>query len=374
MSSQDASWLAVPEEMALLLNLIQVKGVGGSRLRTLVARFGAPSAIMAAGTEQLTGAGGIDPGLAASIHQAANSSFGVDQLAQAQRHEARVLSYWQSAYPGLLKKIADPPAVLFVRGNLDALDGFAIAVVGTRMPSQYGKQATEKLVEALVARYVTIVSGFARGIDTVAHTRAVKSGGRTVAVLGCGLDIVYPAENRKLVARVIDKGAIISEFPFGTKPDAMNFPRRNRIIAGLSAGTLIMEAREKSGALITAYQALEQNREVFAVPGSIFSRQSAGPHKLLKEGAKLVSRVEDILEEFPGQHEPETPAERSRPNDASLSETEQQALRHLGWTPTHIDDLARLSGMPPAQLLTVLLQLEFSGWVKQLPGKNFVRT
>jgi DNA processing protein len=276
-------------------------------------------------------------------------------------------------FPALLKKIYDPPVVLFVKGEFQAHDETAIAVVGTRAPTEYGKLTAERLTAALVNRGMTIVSGLARGIDTIAHQTALKSGGRTVAVLGSGLDMIYPPENRRLAQEITPHGVIISEYFFGAKPDASNFPRRNRIISGLAPGTLVIEAGETSGALITASAALEQGREVFAVPGSILSPKSLGPNRLIQDGAKLVTSVDDILAELPPQLDmfSKTPAVASPA--IHLTENEQKVLNLLSHEPVHIDQLARQTSMPASQLLAILLDLEFKYALKQLPGKFFIK-
>ncbi|RMD99658.1 MAG: DNA-protecting protein DprA, partial [Calditrichaeota bacterium] len=283
-------WTTSADEMELLLNLTQVSGIGAVRIRGLLAKFGKPSAVVSASMSELVATERIDAGLAQNIKRAAELDFGRTQLKKVFDSDYRVISFWSQEYPGLLKQIDDPPILLFVWGQLLPTDAYALALVGTRVPTQYGRQVTEKITSGLVDAGATIVSGLARGIDTIAHAETVKRGGRTLAVLGSGLDLIYPAENRSLAQAIVENGAVVTEFAFGTKPDAVNFPRRNRIISGLSLGTIVIEAREKSGALITANIALEQNREVFAVPGSIFSPPSQGCHALIKEGAKLVAR------------------------------------------------------------------------------------
>lgn len=366
-------WTSSKEELLHLLNLTQVRGVGSLRIRALVARFPCPSAVFSASPAALAQVLGIDSKLAAEIRRGAKNHFGEIQYQRMEAFGARILTIWDSEYPALLKRIDDAPVLLFVKGELDCLHTTCIAIVGTRAPSQYGRQVTEKLVAQLVEKGITITSGFARGIDTVAHAAAIQRGGRTVGVLGCGLDIVYPAENRELGKKLIECGALVTEFAFGTKPDATNFPRRNRIISGLSHGTLVVEARERSGALITAYQALEQNREVFAVPGSVFSPLSKGPHRLIQEGAKLVNSVQDILDELPRQEElfPKQTFQPKKPIDG-LSAEEQKILDHLSHEPVHIDRLSLDTAIPSGPLLSQLLLLEFKGVVRQLPGKLFM--
>jgi DNA processing protein len=239
------------------------------------------------------------------------------------------------------------------------------------MPSTYGKTVTEKLTMQLVENGLDIVSGMARGVDTVAHTAAIKRGGKTYAVLGCGVDVIYPSENRKLYEQIVENGAVISEYFLGAKPDAVNFPRRNRIISGMSLGVLVVEAGKKSGALITAEFALEQNREVFAVPGQITNHRSIGSNKLIQQGAKLVQSVEDILEEISPKLRSQRILEKPLPPD--LSEADRLLLSKLSTEPRHIDQLVLELDQSPAVLLGQLLRLELAGLVKQLTGKMFIR-
>ena len=367
------AWTDSAEQLAILLNLTQVSGIGAARLRNLISRFQSPAGVASATIKDLVGVDGIDEARAVEIQKAAEQPFGRIQIEKLFENSYRLVTFWSQNYPTLLKHIDDPPILLFVWGDYLPVDAFSIAVVGTRGPTRYGRLVTEKLVSGLVAAGATIISGLARGVDTIAHAETVKRGGRTVAVLGSGLDMIYPAENRSLAQAIAENGAIVTELPFGTKPDAMNFPRRNRIISGLTLGTLVVEAGAKSGALITARLALDQNREVFAVPGSIFSPQSVGCHALIQEGAKLVNTVDDILEELPKQGELFAQQEFAANQPADLSETQRNILRAVGKDPVHIDQLTRQMNMDTGELLTYLLQLEFQGLIRQLPGKLFVR-
>ncbi|MCI0697652.1 DNA-processing protein DprA [candidate division KSB1 bacterium] len=360
-------------ELSALLQLLSVAGIGPARVRALVGHFRSAAAVLAAPIHALCQVEGIERTLAENIRQANNKSAAEQQLDAAEKHQCRILTFWDAGFPGLLGKIYDPPVVLFVKGELRPEDETAIAVVGTRTPTEYGKIVTERLTTALVVHRLTIVSGLARGVDTVAHQAATKSGGRTIAVLGSGLDIVYPPENRRLAQEISQHGAVISEFFFGAKPDAVNFPRRNRIISGLTLGTIVIEAGESSGALITAQAALEQGREVFAVPGSIFSPKSLGPNRLIQDGAKLITSVDDILAELPQQLDIFSKSQAPAPSALSLNETEQKVVSLLSHEPVHIDLLARQASMPASQLLAVLLDLEFKNAIKQLPGKYFVK-
>jgi DNA processing protein len=359
-------------ELSALLQLLSVAGIGPARVRALVGHFRSAEAVLAAPVPALCQVEGIERTLAENIRQADNAALAQQQLEAAARESGLVLTFWDAEFPALLKKIYDPPVVLFVKGELRPEDEAAIAVVGTRSPSEYGKIAAERLSAALVGHRLTIVSGLARGIDTVAHQTAVKSGGRTIAVLGSGLDTIYPPENRRLAQEISQRGAVISEYFFGAKPEAANFPRRNRLISGLALGTLVVEAGESSGALITAQAALEQGREVFAVPGSIFSPKSVGPNRLIQDGAKLIMSAGDILAELPQQLDIFAHA-KAAPPAIALNDGEQKIYSLLSHEPIHIDLLARQANVPTSQLLATLLDLEFKNAVKQLPGKFFVK-
>jgi DNA processing protein len=272
-------------------------------------------------------------------------------------------------YPQRLKEIYDYPPVLYIRGNLLEKDECCLAVVGTRRATVYGRQVTEEIVTDLARNGITVVSGLARGIDSTAHRAALEAGGRTLAVFACGLDIVYPAENAKLAREIMEHGALVSEYPLGTKPKADNFPRRNRIMSGLSLGVLVIEAGDSSGALITSSQALEQNREVFAVPGSILSPASRGTNHLIQEGAKLVTNYVDILEEL----NLTIMAQQLEMKELlPADETELLLLKQLGREPTHIDDICRHSGLAAALVSSMLTMMELKGIVKQVGGMNYI--
>lgn len=361
------------DELAALLQLLSVPGIGPARVRALIGHFRSTAAVLAAPVHALCRVEGIEQTLAENIHQANNAALAQKQLELAEKHGCHLSTFWDDDFPAILRKIYDPPVVLFVKGELRSEDELAIAIVGTRVPTEYGKLATERLVAALASRRLTIVSGLARGIDTVAHHTAIKSGGRTIAVLGSGLDTIYPPENFRLAQEASLHGALISEYFLGAKPDAVNFPRRNRLISGLTFGTVVIEAGEESGALITAQAALEQGREVFAVPGSMFSPKSLGPHRLIQDGAKLVTSVDDILSELPRQLDMFAQSRMAEPPAAALSETEQKIMALLSHEPSHIDQLTRQSNFSSSQLLPILLDLEFKNLVKQLPGKFFVK-
>ena len=289
----------------------------------------------------------------------------IDGLKQ---HKVKVLTYDSVAYPQRLREIYDYPPVLYVRGNLLPEDECCLAVVGTRRATVYGRQVTEEIVSDLARNKITIVSGLAKGIDSVAHRAAIEAGGRTIAVFACGLDIVYPAENAKLAREVMEHGALISEYPLGTRPKADNFPRRNRIMSGVSLGVLVVEAGESSGALITANQAVEQNREVFAIPGSILSPASRGTNHLIQEGAKLVRNYVDVLEELNlAIMAQQLEMKELLPAD----ETESLLLKQLSHEPTHIDELCRNSGLEAALVSSTLTMMELKGMVKHVGGMNY---
>ncbi len=289
-----------------------------------------------------------------------------------ERYNVNVLTQTNPSFPQRLKEIYDVPPVLYVRGTLTPDDEWALAVVGTRRATMYGREVTERLVTDLAKNKITIVSGLARGIDSIAHRAALAAGGRTIAVFACGLDMVYPAENQKLAREIIEHGALVSDYPLGTKPKAENFPRRNRIMSGLSLGVLVTEAMERSGALITARLALEQDREVFAVPGSILSLSSQGSNRLIRDGAKLVLDVNDILEELnlsmvPQQLEFMEPEELLPEN-----ETELLLLKCLSREPLHIDELCRHSSLPISTVSSTLTMMELKGMVNQLGNMDYV--
>lgn len=278
-------------------------------------------------------------------------------------------TYHDKEYPARLKEIYDYPPLIYVRGSLTPEDEFCISVVGTRQASVYGRQVTEQMVEGLTRCKITVVSGLARGIDTVAHRRTLETGGRTIAIFACGLDTVYPSENLNLARNIINQGALISEYPVGAKPRPDNFPRRNRIMSGMSLGVLVIEAGEASGAMITAHMALEQNREVFAVPGSILSPVSKGTNKLIQEGAKLVRSCTDILEELnltASVHQIEMK------EVMPATETEATLLKQLGAEPVHIDQVCQGSGLPIATVSSTLAIMELKGMVRQINTMSYV--
>ncbi|MFQ5602345.1 MAG: DNA-processing protein DprA [bacterium] len=358
-------------DLQALLRLHFVPGVGPNKLRALISKFGSPQNVFQASFDRLASV--VGQKTAENIAEYDGQENARLQIEKMQNCGVRLITFWDNEYPEPLKQIFDPPVLLFIRGTLLQSDNFAIGIVGTRSPSNYGRIMTEKLTAELANQGFTIVSGLAYGIDTLAHNTALKSGVRTLAILGSGADVIYPYENKNLAERIAESGAILSEYPMGAKPDWMNFPRRNRIICGMSLGTLVIEAGMKSGALITAAMAVEQNREVFAVPGNIDSPNSVGTNALIKQGAKLVASVDDILEEL----QPQLPLFQQRKQtsheDIDLNDDEKKVFSFLSHEPIHIDALALKLNQNTAKALAVLLSLELKNLVKQLAGKYFVK-
>ncbi len=366
-----------------LLAFSQIPDIGPRRLRALVDHFGDTSALVGASARELSSIEGITPRLASSIAHFRRQpgmaevwEYADRQLSRLNRVNGILVSFWDDSYPEPLKRIYDPPPFLFSSGSHTPDDRHSIAIVGTRRPSSYGISIAGEFASELARRGITVVSGLARGVDTVAHECALKSGGRTLAAIGSGIDVVYPPENRSLFRRISGRGAIVSEYAMGAKPDAANFPRRNRIISGLALGTVVIETDRNGGAMITANLALDQNREVFAVPGNIGSVRSRGCNALIREGrAKLVECVGDVLvelaEKLPKDALQERPAESREP--PALTIFEQQVYRVLTPDPLHIDEIAAASGLASADVLVHLLTLEFTGLVVQRPGKLFLK-
>lgn len=360
----------------ILRTLLSVTGIGPASIIKLASEFGSLEDIAGADYTSLVTKGRIKHDLANSLLDAFHDTCRLTDvyLKDAEYITAkdyRTITYWDKDYPRQLKNIFIPPVLLYSTGPVTEEDRYGIAIVGTRMPTEYGKIQAESFAAQLALQNVTVVSGMARGIDSAAHWGAVKSGGRTIAVLGSGIDVVYPPENRKLFDEIKERGTVLTEYDPGTKPDAQNFPKRNRIISGISLGTLIVETREHGGALQTAAFALDQNREVFAVPGNISSKQSEGTNLLIQKGeAKLVLNADDILNELELKLKPVIGKTIPKP-DVELSLFEQKIMEKLTADPTHIDKLAELTGASVSDCLVYLLQLEFKGLIKQLPGKNF---
>ena len=356
-----------------LLRLSSVPRIGPAKIRALLSHFETPADVLEASPLELIRVRGIEKKLASNIaHHEDGEAFADDQLKRVNKIGGRILTIWDKEYPELLKRIYDPPALIYVLGKFSAKDRHSIAIVGTRTPTSYGQIVAEAFSEKLSSLGITIVSGLARGVDTVAHSVTLKAGGRTVAVIGSGLDVPYPPENEKLMDRIAESGVVVSEFPMTAKPDATNFPRRNRIISGLSLGTSVVESAEDGGAMITASTALDQDREVFAVPGNINAKRSSGPNKLIQDGrAKLVQSVDDVLAEL--NLKLERGAVRREEPTIQLTIFEQKIYEMLTNDPIHIDDLADILENSTSDVLVTLLSLEFKGLVRQLPGKLFVK-
>lgn len=348
----------------------RVPQIGRARFSLLEAHFGKLEDAWKAGPAALQAAGLTGAALSALL--AARDGVSPEaELEKLDRLGVRALTWHDETYPARLKEIFDRPPVLYVRGQLAATDEWAVAVVGTRRATVYGRQVAEELTDGLARNGITVVSGLARGIDSICHRAAVAAGGRTLAALACGLDMVYPPENLRLAQEVAESGALLSDYPIGTQPRSEYFPRRNRIMVGLSLGVLVVEGDLKSGALITARIALDENREVFAVPGSIYTPTFRGTNWLIQRGqAKLVTRVEDILEELNltmAGHQME--AKELLPAD----ETEARLLRLLSSEPIYIDDLRRESGLPVEAVSSALAMLELKGMARQVGAMNYVR-
>lgn len=363
------------DELKYWLALLTVPKIGPIRYIHLVKRFGSPEKVLSASERELSEQPDVGPILASNIRNKVSWKEAEEQLELLERNQVRIVTFQDQDYPQNLLSIYDPPPFLFAKGEIKKEDENAVAIVGCRSASVYGRRITERIGRELVKRGITIVSGLARGIDSIGHLSALKEKGRTLAVLGSGLDVLYPPENRGLAEQISSSGAVISEFPFGTKPEPPNFPKRNRLISGLSLGVVIVEAGPKSGALLTAHCALEQNREVFAIPGNLGAKNSEGTNRLIKEGAKLVTSVEDILEELRFDTGKEKPTTRMEEEKAllDLSEMEKSIFSLISDEPYHIDKIAACTSLDVPQALSALLSLELKGLVKQLSGKMFVR-
>ncbi|HHT9119448.1 MAG TPA: DNA-processing protein DprA [Candidatus Hypogeohydataceae bacterium YC41] len=390
------------EELNALFRLSLTKGIGPTTCRQLLERFGSAQATLMASEKGL-----LEAGLAPQhVESLKHSEVSVEEeLRLAQEHGVKILTWNDKDYPHNLRFIYDPPPLLYVKGGLKHEDSLAMAIVGSRLCSYYGQSQAERFARVLGRAGFTIVSGLARGIDTSAHLGALKAGARTVAVMGCGLASIYPRENAELAEKIGKQGAIVSELPMRTPPDKANFPPRNRLISGLSLGVVVIEAGQKSGSLVTARWALEQGKEVFALPGQIDSPYSRGTHKLIKEGAKLVEDVSDILEELGPVAEgldtcpePERSIRESTSEDLeigisgdlksknlkssnlkierplpTLNPNEEKILSLLSSQPRTIDEITESSGLPAHVVSSNLTMLELKKLVKQLAGKRFVR-
>lgn len=362
------------DDLKYWLALNHVPGIGDVLYKRLIDYFKSPVKIFSSSVKELKKVEGVGDKLAGDILSVGSCGQTdwkkkVDtEISRIEKEKVRVITLSDDSYPENLKRIYDPPPFLYVKGDITKEDSRAVAIVGSRKASTYGRLMAERLSNDLASQGITVVSGMARGIDTFSHQGALSAGGRTIAVLGCGIDIVYPSENKNLRDRITESGAVLTEFPLSTQPEAVNFPSRNRIISGLSLGVVIIEATFDSGSLITASTALDQGREVFAVPGNITSKLSQGTNKLIKKGAKLVENVDDILEEI-------LPQMGKRKRDIpkpELTQEEEIIYNLLSDEPKHIDTISRESRLTSNKVLGILLGMEIKGAVRQLPGMSFV--
>jgi len=360
-----------------LVALNMIEGVGPVRVRQLLEFFGDAPAVLRATRQQLLSVRGIGADTAEAIARWEDHVNLPGELKRIAEFGCRILTQDDAEYPSLLREIYDPPVVLYVKGTLRAGDKNAVAIVGSRQTTHYGIETARKLGYQLAYTGVTVVSGGARGIDTAAHQGALSAKGRTIAVLGTAINIVFPPENAELFERIAANGAVISQWPFNRNGDRQSFAIRNRIAAGMTLGTVVVEANLTSGALITANFATEYGRQVFAVPGRIDSPRSKGCHDLIKKGAKLCEGVEDILSEFeylfPSSNRPPSPAETGLLPALDLSENEQKVFEVLGKEELNIDDVIRKCGLPASATSVALFSLEMKRLIRQLPGKVFVR-
>lgn len=356
------------------IGLSSIPGVGRITFRKLVGLFGSPERALSASYDDLRKIGMLSDKVAAAIGSFPWQDHAKREIATAAEANVAIVTADNAAYPESLRNTPDPPPYLYVKGSLRAEDKNAIAIVGTRKPTHYGTTVTRRIASELSSAGFTIVSGMARGIDTQAHRGALAAKGRTIAVLGCGIDVVYPPENKGLMEEISHsgRGAVVTENPFGTQPEAGYFPSRNRIISGLSRGTVIIEAAEDSGSLITAKYTLEQGRKLFAVPGNIGSLTSKGTNSLIKQGAVLVEGVEDILRNLGMKKMDKGPSMLARPLPA-LTQEESSVLGCITNEPKHIDSIMNESRANAGKLSGVLINLELKGLARQLPGKYFVR-
>ena len=356
------------DELKYWISFSRIPGIGKVKVSQLLGYFNSLGDAWQAAPGELkkSGLDSKSVSLITSLRQRLSPD---DELDKLNKYRAKAIPYNSPDYPQRLKEIHDFPVLIYVRGNLLPEDDCCLAVVGTRRATTYGRQVAEEIVTDLAKNKITIISGLAKGIDTIAHHAALAAQGRTIAVFGCGLDIVYPSENARLAREIMEQGALISEYPLGTRPKADNFPRRNRIMSGMSLGVLVVEAGDRSGALITTEQALQQNREVFAIPGNIFSPASKGTNNLIQQGAKLVKNYVDVLEElnlaFVAQ---QLEMREVIPTDAG----EALLLKQLSFQPNHIDEICRHSGMPAAIVSSKLTMMELKGMVKQIGNMNYV--
>lgn len=374
--------MAIPVSLPYWLALRAIDGLKDAALWRLVQVLGSAQAVSQAPVDQLVAAGGVAPSMAEAIRRGPDSQTraAIDrEMSGIERLGLTVLTILDADYPARLKMIADPPPLLYVKGTLNQEDQTAVAIVGSRRATAAGRLVTEELSRDLAAAGFTIVSGMARGVDAAAHRGALEANGRTVAVLGCGIDRTYPSEHQALRKQIEAHGAVISELPLGAYPHGYHFPRRNRLISGMSLGVVVTEAAVQSGSLITARLAAEQGREVFAVPGFVKGENSRGPNGLIKQGAKLVEQAGDIIEELLPQLDPSARerigAWRPASAEAAAPADQREAMlyRLLSPEPLHIDEVIARAALPAAEVAGILLAMELKGAIRQLPGHSYVR-
>ena len=364
------------EELTNLNLLLSVDGIGAGKIKNLLTKFKSIEEILSVNESELIETDGINKLLAQRIKKAIRDKNKIEdetkrELDRINNSKIKIISLWDNDYPELLKNIYDPPLLLYYKGNLSELDKFSIAIVGTRNPTEYGKLQTQKITSDLVSQNITIVSGLARGIDSLAHSAALKSNGRTIAVIGSGLNRIYPPENKKLFEEIAERGIVFSEYKPDIKAEMGNFPQRNRIISGVSLGCIVVESGIPGGALLTAQFALDQNREVFAIPGNLGIKQSEGTNTLIQRGnAKLIKNAEDVLVELELKLKPVIGKNIPKPKP-DLNLFEEKLLGIIAEGQIQIDKIASLANLSTSDCLVHLLSLEFKGLVKQLPGKVF---
>ncbi len=360
------------QERTVLAAIHAIKGVGNRSLWNLKEEFGSFQAVLSADRERLMRFKLPDEVVKAILNLPKSGELEL-QLKKIDQQAVNLVTFEDEDYPQLLRDISNPPYVLYIKGDIEAVGHLCLAIVGSRTATTYGKMAARKFSLELAQNNAAVISGMARGIDTEAHLGALEGNGVTIAVLGSGMDVVYPPENQRLFHRISENGLVISEFPLGTAPEPGNFPARNRIISGLSRGVIVVEAMEKSGALITADFALEQGRDVFAVPGPINSKTSTGTNNLIKQGAKLITSVEDVLEEYFFHKNEKEMSSLQQPKLLMLDKNEQMIVECIESQPVHFDAILAATGFEIGLLSTVLLKLEFEGIIKSLPGNSYVK-
>ncbi len=370
-------------ELEALIILNQIPELGPKRIKRLLEYFGSAQKVFNSSLEELESIESIGPSIAKSILEHKNKIDPQKELDLVKKYGAKIVMYNEKGYPVMLKHLSDAPPLIYIKGEIKEEDNISIAIVGTRRPTSYGRLAVEKLIKGLSKYGLTIVSGLAYGIDTLAHEFAIKYNLRTIAVLGNGLGVYYPSTNRKLQEKIPTCGALISEYPFRQLPSKVSFPQRNRIIAALSLGTVVVEADIRSGAMITVKFALELGKDVFAVPGSIFSKQSCGTNYLIKTGAKIVTCAEDIVEEisqlakFVQQEYKNVGSDLQKQQSTEMLELDEENLRVLNIIKSephgiHIDKLQNVSGIEMPKLMSIIFNLELNAKIKSLPGKIYI--